>query len=1677
MRNRRERALTELYDATERLSRPEITPILQGTCRIQGPVDECDYGPQRTDSGNFLLETKCLNILEDHHTRAEPGTCNVCSALCSSCLHFNRLSPPMESKIEGGPSGISSRKEDDSCSYIATSSHVVKSRVYDKQKSACSETSHLLSSSSSHDSSIENSEIKETFRESVEHDASENVVISSKVTLDTVEDNNYLQEQTSSTPGSPFSSNGSKPADLQQGKTSDITEEKHRRQCPLENDSHVYKDANSAIHSHLGESYDKVISRSTDGLLVKNDEKEIQKEAADDCNNSEVEEDKRSEGNGNYSVKISATCSLRDDILCQKADGIEDPHSSSNTSLKAQLTDSDSLKKGSLTQCSIDDEKFPINRKLVAGNVDVRKDIAHGTSKEDNGESQPQLVSSTADVFLGTEKGDNSRFQPHEEIKGITDVEQPDKPKPTSPISWQPLQPNSECEISAEIEDDVKVCDICGDSGQEELLAICSRCSDGAEHTYCMRIMLDKVPEGEWLCEECQLKEDENQMIGKSEAQFEAVEAPCLDTDRQNIESTSKSLPCVENKAVDPDIKIDNKELGSSISSKMKGENSEATSVTKEKIFEACSPSTGTSIPSKPNLLSHENSFSKPDFVQVKPSALITSCSQSEGISRPVAHSKTSSDPDASKPHAHIEPPRGPLSKSVSFNNLKVPKVKQLLVSIPQNKKMIKESNSSSSRKGPSQTITKSASFRNESSIVPSVKTMSKSQSLNSPQPDNPRGVQQAKERSVVDKKTSTANCRFVNPSVSATSVFSPKINSKVQQYDDKLKRASDSSNTGNNRVSIDATSSANEVKQQPSSCLSRASGRTSSMRLCKNEDQKLFQLVPKPAELTHRDDKTKDHTSLSNSRQGASVGDRLQHFQRCKETDHSAQFCAVDKLRMSAVKPSSEQSLRDMDNRSIKSKDAVEVLSWKFGTKRSVRSPDQSEEVSLSGTDVNSESTSSDFTSNFLSSGNLPMVEGAADVHNFSKATNSIHMKQKMDDHKKTIICSREGASLDAADDLNMKPIIQILLDQASFPTHPLKASVIPELEYIWQGAFEVLRTAKPPALFDGIQAHLSAYVSPKALEVATHFPCKVQLEEVPRLNSWPLQFYENSPKEENIALFFFAKDTESYDKYYWKLLENMLKNDLALIGNIDAVELLIFPSNVLPENSQRWNKLFYLWGVFRGRNKRSFTNLPDLEKKPSISNLNLEPTVRDLPTPAVSGLCSSIDISDENSQKLSRSDRSPKAKSSKFGNCIDLQNIPTSGDENEVLNSEQPLVQKAFHQAIADDKVLTEQASCSLPASCSLKNISQLPSVTIAYPEPNPQIPCAPLAYPELKPNINSGPVGYSEPKLQIDIERLPIEMENEPTSLDKLANDLDSKNDSEHHVHASGTKISNCEDPAYLFSLNCCQGNETDLQRIKQKENFITSEVVLYSQRSENVVQVDSLSWESKPNRKRAQPSSVEMIRNSAGHMLKPTADAMQWKDEASCTSLSAEQHKKTRLDNGGHAACRLKEETLSSKLSSKIQPLPSGLINDSVYHENVSESLRNAERYFPIDLSRATSAKEDKLIYVLSSDDEDSPESSAPDLELALGGNRGPIKQDTLPLLSTQVVQGNLDKMPATAADDGDGSTALLSLSLAFPSSDRAQTAKPISQTQQLLPDKPCINTSLLLFGGYTDSEHI
>lgn len=77
-------------------------------------------------------------------------------------------------------------------------------------------------------------------------------------------------------------------------------------------------------------------------------------------------------------------------------------------------------------------------------------------------------------------------------------------------------------------------------------------------------------------------------------------------------------------------------------------------------------------------------------------------------------------------------------------------------------------------------------------------------------------------------------------------------------------------------------------------------------------------------------------------------------------------------------------------------------------------------------------------------------------------------------------------------------------------------------------RGYFEVHRRGGLLDLYDGIQAHLSTCASPRVLEVAERFSQNLYLHEVPRLSTWPAQFQESGVKDDNIALYFFAKDIE---------------------------------------------------------------------------------------------------------------------------------------------------------------------------------------------------------------------------------------------------------------------------------------------------------------------------------------------------------------------------------------------------------------------------------------------------------------------------------------------------------------------------------------------------------------------
>lgn len=138
----------------------------------------------------------------------------------------------------------------------------------------------------------------------------------------------------------------------------------------------------------------------------------------------------------------------------------------------------------------------------------------------------------------------------------------------------------------------------------------------------------------------------------------------------------------------------------------------------------------------------------------------------------------------------------GILSKSISFNNSKVPKVKQLLNNVPWKQNLAKESNLTNKRnKGASRGTTKFAPFRTESCV----ETLSNAHALSTPYPENCRGIKQVKSGTMLGKRNSS-DYRFASPAVSA------KSNLKIQSCDVELKRISDSSNLTGSKGSNDAT-------------------------------------------------------------------------------------------------------------------------------------------------------------------------------------------------------------------------------------------------------------------------------------------------------------------------------------------------------------------------------------------------------------------------------------------------------------------------------------------------------------------------------------------------------------------------------------------------------------------------------------------------------------------------------------------------------------------------------------------------------------------------------------------------------------------------------------------------------------------------------------------------------
>ncbi|KAM7493946.1 hypothetical protein LguiB_028555 [Lonicera macranthoides] len=685
------------------------------------------------------------------------------------------------------------------------------------------------------------------------------------------------------------------------------------------------------------------------------------------------------------------------------------------------------------------------------------------------------------------------------------------------------------CHDGSNILVDVKVCDICGDAGREDLLAICSKCADGAEHIYCMHIKLEKVPEGNWMCEECMSSEGiEKCKQSMLEPAIGSLDFPNEICRNAGTSSTANTRTCLDiNGSNAKKIRRDNVSSVPQFSAKRHAGALDSAVAKKRMVVQ-------TSVES-PRFSSNNPPF--------------------DG-SRANARSPTISNHNSPKFPSHLPMSRGTLSKSKSFN------------------------------------------FSNLKCEV---------QSQGQPEKNKSCG-----ETSIIDKKTEGA-IRKINKSVSFDNISSRHRNvgqSKVKMlispsssrvHDLKsLKSAKGSSSIQNKRIS----------KSDKPMVTSPVTGSCTSP----SKNGKMVSSNSQPTEVHSSGNKNlnpKLSRHFVNSSHSSKPSRHMAHeVSKCRED--SAVASGVKRLHSSlsdvAQKPSPVISDSSHEKRPK-------------GTLRSNSFPANSRRENTGATVQVIFSQSREFSN---------QVEEAHEGSNFGTTSEQIKAgSQQGHKFKDTvnagesgrIISPRtkvpEGGEREDVDQSNSKD-----LGPNSFH-HPdaSRNFAFPSFDFIWKGGFEMVRWERLPGFTSSIQAHLSTRVSPKALEVVKKFPCNILLEEVSRSSTWPTQFKQSEPSENNVALYFFAEDFESYMREYKSMVDYMMCYDLALKGNIDELELLIFPSNLLPQTSQRWNNFFYLWGLFRGKKVDNAHCRTSSQIETAIPCLDDAILDQDYPIPGASG------------------------------------------------------------------------------------------------------------------------------------------------------------------------------------------------------------------------------------------------------------------------------------------------------------------------------------------------------------------------------------------------------------------------------------------------------------------------
>uniref|UniRef100_A0A6N2NHL9 Zinc finger PHD-type domain-containing protein n=1 Tax=Salix viminalis TaxID=40686 RepID=A0A6N2NHL9_SALVM len=604
-----------------------------GTKGMRGPLNETLKNDMESSQAEKGLGKPSMR--RKVHTSTESGTCNVCFAPCSSCMHLKVAC--MGSKGDAF--------SDETCHSL------FKSRACDSLQHTTSEASNLLSVSSSHDSLSENAESKVN-RKSSDADASAESHMHPKMTSGRAVAEDQFSLKAESFPDQKTFSKTHVDSKSEEGHDDNISCVS-RANYASEVVSYHNKnlDMNNCLHSSALEA-----EGSGKALLS-------HKSGSFETPSNDFDA-------GSSSPKVQTKC------LSSNANGKyldEDP----------SLHDY-----GKQFECLIEQVNLSLSNEAAATIDCVGNLAAHNIAdNQANGKSTLDADSSKVSCKINSNLELDADKDSGTKQMRVEKLNEPDELADIPMLQSASGDESGESEI---LEHDVKVCDICGDAGREDSLAICSRCADGAEHIYCMREMLQNLPEGDWLCEECKLIE---KLKIKSKRHAEPVELASAPKKRATETSLASPKSCSPSRiaAVSRDT-----------SSK---------SLDKGKVK-----------------IGHQTSFGN------------KSCIDIPEIARPSVNGP------------RVQTLKGALLKSNSSNTLNSKLKAKLVDEVPQKRKGTRES--SFDMEEPGRMMRKSMSFKSVSSGRSSTNELKvKMLSSKFSQIQDSRGLKQVKDRDAVDRK------------------------------------------------------------------------------------------------------------------------------------------------------------------------------------------------------------------------------------------------------------------------------------------------------------------------------------------------------------------------------------------------------------------------------------------------------------------------------------------------------------------------------------------------------------------------------------------------------------------------------------------------------------------------------------------------------------------------------------------------------------------------------------------------------------------------------------------------------------------------------------------------------------------------------------------------------------